>query len=157
VSKIETPPLAGGGAEKKHDLLDSAVDLSVRRSGDSHQVVRITIAASGRKWRAQLDGKTLCVCTSPFVMSARLLIAQGFDPIRIIEMYHADADDWALRGRLGVVAATLLDGEQKVSRHARNGPPVRFPRKAAHDRTPNERNEQWPSSRSSTSNARNEQ
>jgi hypothetical protein len=122
VSQIETPPLAGGGAEK-NDLLGSEIDLSNRRSSDSLQVVRIVVAASGRKWRAVFDGRLVCVSTCPFVMAARLLIAEGIDPSCMIEMYHAGADAWALRGRLDEVAAVVLDGE-KASRSARNGPPV---------------------------------
>jgi hypothetical protein len=61
---------------------------------------------------------------SPFITSARLLIAKGIDPSRTIEMWHDHADTWSLRGQLGTVAATLIDGEKA---RAKNRLPVRFP------------------------------
>ena len=90
--------------------------------------IRIVIAptASGRKWVSSLNDKTLCISASPFVMSSRLLIAQRFDPNSIIEMWHRHADAWALRGRLGAVAAVIIDGEKKPTQPAKNGPPIRF-------------------------------
>ena len=44
-----------------------------------HGPVRIIVmpTLSGRKWRASLDGNTLCVSASPLVAAARLLIAKG--------------------------------------------------------------------------------
>jgi hypothetical protein len=77
------------------------------------------------KWRATLDGKVLCVVTAPLVVAARLLIARGVDPTRIIEMSHDDAEAWSLRGKLSTVAATVLDGETNAQRRAKNGSPVR--------------------------------
>jgi hypothetical protein len=88
--------------------------------------ILITPTASGRKWRASHDGETLCVSASPFITSARLLIAKGIDPNRTIEMWRDHADTWSLRGQLGAVAATLIDGE-KASRSAKNRLLVRFP------------------------------
>lgn len=90
----------------------------------------VTPTASGRKWRAVLDGETLCISASPLITTARILIAEGFDPDCIIEMWHAGADAWSLRGGLGAVAATLIDGET-ASRCAKNGSPVRFSGTAA--------------------------
>jgi hypothetical protein len=81
--------------------------------------------ASGRKWRATLDGHALCVSASPFIMSARILIARGFDSNCTIEMWRPGTDAWSLRGRLGAVDATLIDGET-ASRRAKNGPAVRL-------------------------------
>jgi hypothetical protein len=90
--------------------------------------IRIVIAptASGRKWVSSLNDKTLCISASPLVMASRLLIAQRFDPNGIIEMWHRHADPWALRGRLGAVAAVIIDGEKKPTQPAKNGPPVQF-------------------------------
>ena len=85
----------------------------------------ITTTASGRKWRASLDGKTLCVSASPLIKSARILIAKGVDPDRTIEMWHRRANSWALRGQLGKVAATRIDGET-ATRPAKNRAPVDF-------------------------------
>ena len=95
--------------------------------------IRIVIAptASGRKWVSSLNDKTLCISASPLVMASRLLIAERFDPNSIIEMWHRHADAWALRGRLGAVAAVIIDGEKKPTqwsriggRAARNGQPI---------------------------------
>jgi hypothetical protein len=86
----------------------------------------ITPALSRRKWWASLDGEKLCVLASLLITSARLLIANGVDPTRNVEMWHLRATAWSLRGRLDKVAATLLDGE-KATRPAKNGAPIRFP------------------------------
>jgi hypothetical protein len=90
--------------------------------------ISIVIAptARGRKWRATLDDKVLCVASAPLVTAARLLIARGFDPTRNIEMWRANATVWALRGKLGAVASSVLPGERKAQRPAKNDPPVRF-------------------------------
>jgi len=101
-----------------------------RRRLQGRQLVaplRITIAptASGRKWRASLDGRILCEAAAPLVAAARLLIREGVDPARIIEMWHQHSNAWALRGELGAVAAVVLDGEKKPAQPAKNAPPVR--------------------------------
>jgi hypothetical protein len=79
--------------------------------------IRIIVASTlnGRKWRASVDGETLCVSASPLVRSARILIAKGYDPSSIVELWHQHATAWALRGMLGAVAAVVLDGERKVT------------------------------------------
>jgi len=87
--------------------------------------ISITTTASGRKWRASLDDKTLCVSASPLIKSARILIAKGLDPTRTIEMWHQHADAWSLRGQLGEVAASLVDGET-AKRPAKNKASVDF-------------------------------
>jgi hypothetical protein len=92
--------------------------------------ISITPTARGRKWRASLDGETLCVSASPLITAARILIARGVDPIQTIEMWCDQADTWSLRGQLGAVAATPIDGET-AARLAKNGPPIHFPGMAA--------------------------
>jgi hypothetical protein len=86
----------------------------------------VTPTLSGRKWLATFDGAVLCTSSSPLVISARILLARAFDPARTVEMWHANATTWALRGRLGPVAATLIDGE-KATRPAKNRVLARFP------------------------------
>jgi len=100
--------------------------------GPQAAAIRIIIAPtlSGRKWRASLDGETLCVSASPMVASARILIAKGHDPSSIVELWHQHVAAWALRGQLGEVAATLLDGETAKCL-AKNGVAVSFRRAAA--------------------------
>ena len=86
--------------------------------------------ASGRKWTARLGDRVLCVNAWPFVMSARLLLAEGHPTDALIEMWRPTTDEWALRGRLGAVAATVIDGET-ASRCAKNRVPIRIPGMAA--------------------------
>jgi hypothetical protein len=81
---------------------------------------------SGRKWTARLGERVLCVSAWPFVKSARLLLAEGYPADAFIEMWRPNSDAWALRGRLGAVAATVIDGET-APRCAKNGVPSRFP------------------------------
>lgn len=88
--------------------------------------ILITSKASGRKWRASFGGETLCVSASPLITSARILIAKGLDQTRIIEMWHDHADTWSLRGQLGAVAATRIDGETALC-PAKNRALARFP------------------------------
>ncbi len=88
--------------------------------------LRIVIepTASGRKWTAHLDDRVLCVTAWPFVKSGRLLLAEGHPAASVIEMWRPNTDEWALRGRLGAAAATVIDGETG-SRSAKNGSPAR--------------------------------
>ena len=87
--------------------------------------MRISITPSGRKWRASFNDETLCVSASPLIKSARILIAKGVDPNRTIEMWHQHAHAWSLRGQLGAVAATLIDGETAFH-PAKNSVPADF-------------------------------
>ena len=90
--------------------------------------LRIVIVptASRKKWTARLNDRVLCVSAWPFVMSARLLLAEGYPADTMVEMWRPNTAEWALRGRLGAVAATIIDGET-ASHCAKNGVPVRFP------------------------------
>jgi hypothetical protein len=88
---------------------------------------------SGRKWRATFEGAVLCTSSSPLVISARTLLAKGHDASHIVEMWHANATAWALRGSLGSVAAVILDGERNAQGPAKNGPPVRLNVPRQHD------------------------
>jgi hypothetical protein len=71
----------------------------------------IELTASDRKWTAHLGDRVLCVTAWPFVKSARLLLAEGYPADTVIEMWRPNSDEWALKGRLGAVAATVIDGE----------------------------------------------
>ncbi len=115
------------GEARGNDQLGNAVG---NRNSVSHNCLQVVVSltASRRKWRADFNGKTLCVSASPLIKSARILISQGFDPSYEIQMVRPGEETWALRGLLGVVAATVIDGE-KASRRAKNGVPVRFSRR----------------------------
>jgi hypothetical protein len=127
------------GRARSFEQLGRRLKVLVTPNGKPPQVraaivIVVMPTASGRKWRASLDGATLCVSASPLIASARILLARSFDPSTTIEMWHANSDAWSLRGKLGAVAATLIDGE--TAKHpATNGPPVAPPLRAAtHDR-----------------------
>jgi hypothetical protein len=103
-----------------------------RRPTASIAPIRIVVAptVNGGKWVATFDGETICTSSSPLVRTARTLLDKGFAPGTAIEMWREGADAWALRGRIGAVAATLIDGET-AKRPAKNGAPIRFPGMAA--------------------------
>ncbi len=63
-------------------------------------------------------------------ISARLLLAEGYPADTMVEVWRPNTDEWALRGRLGAVAATVMDGET-AKRAAKNRVPTRFPGIAA--------------------------
>jgi hypothetical protein len=54
-------------------------------------VLRITIkpTTSGRKWISRIGDRVLCVAAAPFVMSARILLAEGYPTDNVIEMSNA--------------------------------------------------------------------
>jgi hypothetical protein len=84
----------------------------------------IVPTASRKKWTAVLGERVLCVSAWPFVKSARLLLAEGYPADTMVEVWRPNTDEWAMRGRLGAVAATIIDGET-ASRYAKKGWPVR--------------------------------
>ena len=92
--------------------------------------IEIEPTDGGRKWIARLGKRVICRCASPFITSARVLLAEGHPADAVIELWRPNTDEFALRGRLGAVAATLIDGETP-KRAAKNGAPIRFPGMAA--------------------------
>jgi len=92
--------------------------------------IEIEPTASARKWIARVDCRVICRSAWPFGISARSLLAEGYPADAVIEMWRPNANEWALRGRLGAVAATVIDGET-ASRPAKNGPLVLDPEKGA--------------------------
>jgi hypothetical protein len=113
------------GSRVHRALLDGAggIATDAKTPADKSQsdALRIVIEpTSGRKWIARLGERVLCVAAAPFVKSARLLLAEGYPAETLIEMWRPNYAEWASRGRLGTVAATVLDGE-KAPRDAKNG------------------------------------
>jgi hypothetical protein len=92
--------------------------------GGDRRPLRLLVkpTASGRKWRATIDGMVVCVSAWPFVQSARILLEKGYPANVVIEMWRTDATEWALRGRLGAVAATVIEGEKAASRAKKASP-----------------------------------
>jgi hypothetical protein len=108
----------------------SPQNASTQRAAAPLRIV-IVPTASRKKWTARLNDRVLCVSAWPFVKAARLLLAEGYPADATVEMRRPNADEWALRGRVGAVAATIIDGET-ASRCAKNG----FPGIAATHRCP---------------------
>ena len=104
---------------------DAASELRRALTSTASSALRIVIepTSTGRKSVAELDDRVVCIAAAPFVQSARVLLAEGHPPDTWIEMWRPHTTECALRGRLGAVAATLMDGE-KVRQHARNGSTV---------------------------------
>jgi hypothetical protein len=92
------------------------------RDGGALRII-VEPTGSGRKWIARLGERVLCIAAAPFIQSARILLSEKYHPDAVIEMWRANTKEWALRGRIGAVAATLMDGET-VAR-AKNGSPAR--------------------------------
>ncbi len=139
--KGQNPASSNRAANSCADRSQGAHDQLSRRRAFSdratitaarHESLQILVTPThgGRKWRASHDGAALCLSASPLITSARILVARGLDPTRVIEMWHVNKDAWSLRGHLGEVAATLVDGET-VSRIAKNRVPVRLSDKDA--------------------------
>lgn len=119
-------------AERSHNRSDAGPASSSSPSKPSTQYsadpLRIVIVptASRKKWTARLDDRVLCVSAWPLVKSARLLLDEGYPADAMVELWRPNTGEWAMRGRLGAVAATVIDGETASCR-AKNGLPVRFP------------------------------
>jgi hypothetical protein len=112
-----------------NDLAGRQISLTSTADAIGNQAaplrIIVTLTASGRKWIACLGDRVLCRSAWPFVMSARLLSAEGYPADTVVEMWRPNTDEWALRGCVGAVAATVIDGETAVP-HAKNRSPVRF-------------------------------
>jgi hypothetical protein len=78
--------------------------------------LRIVIepTTSGRKWTARFNDRLLSRSALPFVMSARVLLAEGYPADTMVELWRPNTDEWALRGRLANIATTLMDGESSA-------------------------------------------
>jgi hypothetical protein len=134
--RICKAPAQRGGASRHRANLNGAGEIATdvkpvaeKSQGDALRII-IEPTKSGRKWIARLGDRVLCAAASPFVKSARLLLAEGCPTDTIIELWRPNTDYWALRGRLGAVAATMIDGE-KAPRGAKNGSPVRDQRRGS--------------------------
>ena len=116
------------GRGSNADQLGGRVGTTSSRSQDSRQLrLTVTPVSGGRKWRASLDGDVICAAAAaPFVAAARALLARGFDATSKVELWHPGAKSWALRGQLGTVAVTVLDGETKAAIPAKNRALTRF-------------------------------
>jgi hypothetical protein len=127
--KLRVPEQHPRRSDARHASQPSPSKASTQHAAAPLRIV-IVPTASRKKWTARLNDRVLCVSAWPFVMSARLLLAEGYPADAVIEMWRPNSDEWALRGRLGPVAATVIDGET-APRCAKNGVLNRFPGIAA--------------------------
>jgi hypothetical protein len=121
---VNRAPVGGLGETSDDSARTHSVKAitTVARASPLRLVIEPTV--SGRKWTARLGDRVLCTSVWPFVKSARVLLAEGHPADTVIEIWRPNTDEWAMRGRLGAVAATVIDGEAG-SRGAKNGPPAR--------------------------------
>jgi hypothetical protein len=119
-----------GGPERRTqgleaDQLGGPVGTTTLRSSDTRQL-RLTIIPDGNgRWRAYLAGELISHASSPFIHSARILLSRGHHELAVLELWHRGAEHWALRGRLGEVAAHRMEGERKAPESTRNTALVR--------------------------------
>jgi len=111
--KGTSAPVGTGGARQQ-------CPFGLNVNAAEHSEIRIVVkrSANGRKWQASLNGQPLCKSAAPLIKAARRLIEMGADPRRTIELWHLGASSWAMRGVLGAVASTTIDGERKATHFA---------------------------------------
>ena len=118
-----TPLVQRRGAVDEAILATSGSQAGVARGDGGALRIIVEPTASGQKWIARLGERVLCIAAAPFIQSARLLLCE-VPPDTVIEMWRPNTKEWALRGRIGAVAATLMDGETAAS-CAKDGSPER--------------------------------
>jgi hypothetical protein len=74
-------------------------------------VITVTPDKRARRYRPYLEPEQheLCVSHQPFLDCARKLLARGHDPRTMLVMRWVGAENWALRGSLGVAAKLAVD------------------------------------------------
>lgn len=77
--------------------------------------MKITVAGiGGGRFRASLDGRVLCKSSrTPFLDAARVLLKEGQDPKREIEMIHDGQIIVSMRGTIGVLAGLTVSEPDK--------------------------------------------
>ena len=123
---VHRVPVKGLGETRDRSASARAVRATPALARASPLRLVIEPTPNGRKWFARLNDRVICVSVWPFVLSARRLLAEGCPADTVIEAWRPNTDEWAMRGRLGAVAATVIDGETPP-RCAKNGSPARDP------------------------------
>lgn len=92
--------------------------------------LRIVIepTTSGRKWTAGFNDRVLCRSALPFVMSARVLLAEGYPADAVVEMWRPNIRKWGLRGQVAHLSYKVSIGhfpngdlaEVSISNHRSN-------------------------------------
>jgi hypothetical protein len=96
--------------------------------------IRITfvptrLTRQGQWYEARLDDRVLCETRTPFLSAARVLMAEGVDPLRMLEgCREGNGRRVDLRARVGVAAGfTVIEDERRGPVFARYRPrPVTF-------------------------------
>jgi hypothetical protein len=132
---VSRAPISFPGEPRDDSAPDNTAKpvTTVARGSPLRLVIEPT--ASGRKSTARLGDRVLCVSAWPFVRSARLLLDEGYPADAVIEMWRPNTEEWALRGRLGAVAAAVIDGKP-ASHRAENGSPARNSERGGSRSTP---------------------
>jgi hypothetical protein len=82
----------------------------------SQIVITVTPDTSPGRYRAYVEAERepLCVSRQSFLDGARKLLARGHDPRTMLVMRWVGAEDWALRGSLGLAAKLTVDEHNGV-------------------------------------------
>jgi hypothetical protein len=111
-----------GGVDEANPTTNGSQEAVATGDGSALRII-VEPTTSGRKWIARLGERVLCIAAAPFIQSARILFSVGYHPDAVIEMWRPNTKEWALRGRVGPIAATLMDGETAAC--AKNRSPAR--------------------------------
>jgi hypothetical protein len=83
----------------------------VENRPDQLLVLIVERIGAGRTYRATIDGRLIIPASAqPFLDAAHVLLAEGYDPNRKLEMWRPEKASWDLRGPL--LAAAKLDVER---------------------------------------------
>jgi hypothetical protein len=76
--------------------------------------LRLVVRPVGRgSYAALLDGQELCRSSTPFFAAARVLLAQGHDPSRLLTMRHDGSATISMRATIGRAAGLTVDEPPK--------------------------------------------
>jgi hypothetical protein len=91
--------------------LPAHLQRTAKNRVDQPLVLIVERIGAGRTYRATIDGRLIIPASAqPFLDAARILLAEGHDPNRKLEMWRPGKASWDLRGPLW--AAAELDIER---------------------------------------------
>lgn len=78
--------------------------------------ITITAAPAERgRYHASVEGRYLVTSRSPFLDAARVLAAQGLDPVTQIALVHAGSDRITMRSTVGIAAGLVIEEGERLA------------------------------------------
>jgi hypothetical protein len=104
------------GSVEGDDVLEALEVHAANADRPSEVVITVTPDSRPSRYQAfvETEQEPLCVSRQPFLDGARKLLARGHDPETMLVMRWAGAEDWALRGPLGLAAKLTVDEHNGV-------------------------------------------